>query len=196
VTLDQPHDVQQAFFANEVPCSLIMTRFRRACVHIGAETHLQRSEVSSVRGAAALPWDGRFGRVRELRRCAVARCRGAFRSEWERWYPAGAAIPLIELADDATPKPKPPPRRRGPTQVGTTWSLSFRRDQEVVSRKLWSLWGRYAASSPSSRHHYTTSVPGVFAVGDVRYGSVKRVASAVGEGSIAIQMVHGHLGEI
>ena len=38
-----------------------------------------------------------------------------------------------------------------------------------------------------------TSVPGVFAVGDVRYGSVKRVASAVGEGSIAIQMVHRHL---
>ena len=35
-----------------------------------------------------------------------------------------------------------------------------------------------------------TSVPGVFAAGDVRYGSVKRVASAVGEGSIAIQFVH------
>jgi len=35
-----------------------------------------------------------------------------------------------------------------------------------------------------------TSLPGVFAVGDVRHGSVKRVASAVGEGSIAIQLVH------
>ena len=35
-----------------------------------------------------------------------------------------------------------------------------------------------------------TSVPGVLAVGDVRHGSVKRVASAVGEGSIAIQLVH------
>jgi thioredoxin reductase (NADPH) len=35
-----------------------------------------------------------------------------------------------------------------------------------------------------------TSVPGVLAVGDVRHGSVKRVASAVGEGSIAIQQVH------
>ena len=34
-----------------------------------------------------------------------------------------------------------------------------------------------------------TSMPGVFATGDMRYGSVKRVASAVGEGSIAIQMV-------
>lgn len=35
-----------------------------------------------------------------------------------------------------------------------------------------------------------TSMPGVFAAGDVRHGSVKRVASAVGEGSIAIQVVH------
>ena len=35
-----------------------------------------------------------------------------------------------------------------------------------------------------------TSMPGVFASGDVRYGSIKRVASAAGEGSIAIQLVH------
>ena len=35
-----------------------------------------------------------------------------------------------------------------------------------------------------------TSMPGVFAAGDVRNGSVKRVASAVGEGSVAIQMLH------
>jgi thioredoxin reductase (NADPH) len=35
-----------------------------------------------------------------------------------------------------------------------------------------------------------TSLPGVLAVGDVRHGSVKRVASAVGEGSIAIQLIH------
>jgi thioredoxin reductase (NADPH) len=38
-----------------------------------------------------------------------------------------------------------------------------------------------------------TSMPGVFAAGDVRHGSVKRVASAVGEGSIAIQQVHNLL---
>jgi thioredoxin reductase (NADPH) len=35
-----------------------------------------------------------------------------------------------------------------------------------------------------------TSVPGVFAVGDVRAGSLKRVAAAVGEGSMAVQFVH------
>ena len=38
-----------------------------------------------------------------------------------------------------------------------------------------------------------TSVPGIFVAGDVRYGSVKRCASAVGEGSIAIQFVHQYL---
>jgi thioredoxin reductase (NADPH) len=38
-----------------------------------------------------------------------------------------------------------------------------------------------------------TSAPGVFAVGEVRHGSVKRVASAVGEGSIAVRMVHDYL---
>jgi thioredoxin reductase (NADPH) len=36
-------------------------------------------------------------------------------------------------------------------------------------------------------------VPGVFAVGDVRAGSVKRVAAAVGEGSTAIRSVYTHL---
>ena len=35
-----------------------------------------------------------------------------------------------------------------------------------------------------------TSMPGVLAVGDVRHGSVKRVAAAVGEGSVAVQLVH------
>jgi len=42
-------------------------------------------------------------------------------------------------------------------------------------------------------HMFETSVKGVFAVGDVRGGSVKRVASAVGEGSVVIEQVHRHL---
>jgi len=40
-----------------------------------------------------------------------------------------------------------------------------------------------------------TSVPGIFAAGDVRRGSVKRVASGVGEGSIAIQFIHQYLAD-
>ena len=44
-------------------------------------------------------------------------------------------------------------------------------------------------------HMLETSLPGVFAVGDIRSGSVKRVASAVGEGSMAVQFVHKVLAE-
>jgi thioredoxin reductase (NADPH) len=54
-----------------------------------------------------------------------------------------------------------------------------------------------AARWPRSRPPYLleTTLPGVFAVGDVRAGNVKRVASAVGEGSIAISFVHRVLAE-
>jgi thioredoxin reductase (NADPH) len=54
-----------------------------------------------------------------------------------------------------------------------------------------------AAHWPPSRspHLLETSLPGVFAVGDVRGGNIKRVASAVGEGSIAISFVHQVLSE-
>ncbi len=41
-----------------------------------------------------------------------------------------------------------------------------------------------------------TNVPGIFASGDVRHGSVKRVASAVGEGSIAVQFIHQYLADV
>jgi thioredoxin reductase (NADPH) len=41
-----------------------------------------------------------------------------------------------------------------------------------------------------------TSLPGVFAVGDGRTGSIKRVASAVGEGSMAIRLVHEYLSSL
>lgn len=44
-------------------------------------------------------------------------------------------------------------------------------------------------------HLLETSLPGVFAVGDVRGGNIKRVASAVGEGSIVVAFVHQVLTE-
>jgi thioredoxin reductase (NADPH) len=54
-----------------------------------------------------------------------------------------------------------------------------------------------AAQWPAARapHLLETSLPGVFAVGDVRGGNIKRVASAVGEGSIAVSFVHQVLSE-
>ncbi len=58
---------------------------------------------------------------------------------------------------------------------------------------------RYDGKSPASWREprepflLESSVPGVFVAGDVRHGSVKRVASAVGEGSIAVQFAHQYL---
>jgi thioredoxin reductase (NADPH) len=51
---------------------------------------------------------------------------------------------------------------------------------------------------PLDRHPFLpeTSVPGIFAAGDVRHGSVKRVASGVGEGSIAVQFIHQYLSTV
>ncbi|MDH3607463.1 MAG: FAD-dependent oxidoreductase [Acidimicrobiia bacterium] len=54
------------------------------------------------------------------------------------------------------------------------------------------------ADWPLKRHplHLETSSPGIFATGDVRHGSIRRVAGAVGEGSTAIQLVHRYLAEV
>jgi thioredoxin reductase (NADPH) len=58
--------------------------------------------------------------------------------------------------------------------------------------------GKLPQDWPLDRQPYLleSSLPGVFAVGDVRSGSVKRVASAVGEGSIAVQFVHQYLAKV
>ena len=71
---------------------------------------------------------------------------------------------------------------------------------EAVERNAWGylatgreLEGGWPLERPPRMHE--TSVPGVFAVGDVRSQSVKRVASAVGEGSVVVAQVHEHLAE-
>jgi thioredoxin reductase (NADPH) len=50
-----------------------------------------------------------------------------------------------------------------------------------------------ASTAGQSRLPFETSMPGVFAVGDVRHGSIKRVASAAGEGSIVVEQLHRRL---
>jgi thioredoxin reductase (NADPH) len=52
------------------------------------------------------------------------------------------------------------------------------------------------SSGSKDRGPFETSVPGIFAVGDVRAGSVKRVASAVGEGSVVVPAIHRFLGNL
>jgi thioredoxin reductase (NADPH) len=57
------------------------------------------------------------------------------------------------------------------------------------------LTGTGVCDRPGNRHAVglETSLPGVFAAGDVRSGSIKRVAAAVGEGAMAVRLVHQHL---
>jgi thioredoxin reductase (NADPH) len=57
--------------------------------------------------------------------------------------------------------------------------------------------GRLPISWKEQRDPYLleTSVPGIFVAGDVRHGSVKRVASSVGEGSTAVQFMHQYLAQ-
>jgi thioredoxin reductase (NADPH) len=66
-----------------------------------------------------------------------------------------------------------------------------------TGRDVTDLVAQQNGSWPLERDPYLleTSVPGIFAVGDVRHGSIKRVASGVGEGSMAIAFVHQYLSE-
>jgi thioredoxin reductase (NADPH) len=72
--------------------------------------------------------------------------------------------------------------------IGADPNTSWLRDCLPLDAKGFVETGVADASSP-----FATALPGIFAVGDVRSGSVKRVASAVGEGSILIQAVHRFL---
>jgi len=53
---------------------------------------------------------------------------------------------------------------------------------------------RFVLTGGEGRHALETSRPGVFAIGDIRAGSVKRVAAAVGEGAQVVAAIHGYLG--
>ncbi|HEV3307526.1 MAG TPA: FAD-dependent oxidoreductase [Candidatus Sulfotelmatobacter sp.] len=66
----------------------------------------------------------------------------------------------------------------------------------LTGRDLDPVLQTYRWSLPRVPYMLETSLPGVFAVGDVRSGNVKRVASAVGEGSISIYLVHRALAEL
>jgi thioredoxin reductase (NADPH) len=82
------------------------------------------------------------------------------------------------------------------SQPRTQWlSESIARDQEGFILTGPDLPARPGRRRPHGRPPLPleTSLPGVFAVGDVRQGSVKRVASAVGEGAAAVPLIHRYL---
>jgi thioredoxin reductase (NADPH) len=85
--------------------------------------------------------------------------------------------------------------------IGAEPHVGWLGDKIALDARGFVLTGQDAASARNGDHPgaahppvvFETSRPGVFAVGDVRSGSVKRVASAVGEASMAVRFVHEHL---
>jgi thioredoxin reductase (NADPH) len=79
--------------------------------------------------------------------------------------------------------------------IGTDPCTDWLRGTTALDDRGFVLTGQDAAADggDGAPATYLTNLPGVFAVGDVRSGSVKRVASAVGEGSVVVQAVHRYL---
>ena len=105
----------------------------------------------------------------------------------------------IVLEDLATGSEMPRPASALFIFVGAVPHSSFLRDVIGMNDKGFIYTGTdvesFTDSWPLERDPFAleTSVPGVFAAGDVREGAVRRVASAVGEGSVAVTFVHRYL---
>jgi thioredoxin reductase (NADPH) len=85
----------------------------------------------------------------------------------------------------------------GSPHTGWAVDVGVRRDEDgyLVTGMDLLMTGHRPEGWPLDRapYHMETNVPGVFAAGDVRHGSVKRCASAVGEGAMAVTSVHRYL---
>jgi thioredoxin reductase (NADPH) len=109
----------------------------------------------------------------------------------------------VEWRDDALGKTKSAPIRHVFVMAGAAPRTEWLEDSFVLDNRGFIVTGHDLAAFkggdqwPLKRPPLMleTSVPGIFAVGDTRAGSVKRVASAVGEGSMAVHLVHRYLAE-
>jgi thioredoxin reductase (NADPH) len=83
--------------------------------------------------------------------------------------------------------------------IGASPHTDWLRGEVAMDEDCFLLTGRevpdeqLAGDAKERPYFLETSRPGVFAVGDVHSGSIKRVASAVGEGSMAVRLVHQRL---
>ena len=79
------------------------------------------------------------------------------------------------------------------TFIGAQPCTGWLESSVALDERGYVLTGPQARADAPSTGMLETSRPGVLAVGDVRSGSIKRVASAVGEGSMAVRLIHDHL---
>ena len=109
----------------------------------------------------------------------------------------------VDWRDDTRGENRSGPIRHVFVMAGAAPRTEWLEDSFVLDAKGFIVTGPDLASSPGGDQWslqrpplmLETSVPGIFAVGDTRAGSVKRVASAVGEGSMAVHLVHRYLAE-
>ena len=85
------------------------------------------------------------------------------------------------------------PARAVFVMIGADPCTDWLHDALALDERGFIVTGKPGADGRQPLSPYETSLPGVFAVGDVRGGSVKRVASAVGEGSVVVQAIHAWL---
>lgn len=107
-------------------------------------------------------------------------------------------LEAIELEQTRTGERRTVPTPAVFTFIGAKPQTRWLPPQVETDAKGFILTGRAAARSTHWRHHrdplfLETSHPGIFAAGDVRHGSTKRVASAVGEGAMAVKLIHEYL---
>jgi thioredoxin reductase (NADPH) len=114
------------------------------------------------------------------------------------------ALEAVVIEDNRTGERRTLPARALFVFIGAEPHTAWLGDQVALDESGYVLTGHEAADAAADNGHWEglerppllleTSLPGVLAVGDVRRGSLKRVASAVGEGSMAVRLVHEHLG--
>jgi thioredoxin reductase (NADPH) len=110
------------------------------------------------------------------------------------------SLESITLADRATGAVAEVPADAMFVMIGGEPHTQWLPDEIARDARGYLITGRDVLEHPAAPWTYhrepltlETSMPGVFAAGDVRQGSIKRVASAVGEGATVVRMVHEHL---
>jgi thioredoxin reductase (NADPH) len=112
-------------------------------------------------------------------------------------------LECVDWRDDTLGENRSGPIRHVFVMAGAAPRTEWLEDSFVLDNKGFIVTGPDLGGSPGGEQWplqrpplmLETSVPGIFAVGDTRAGSVKRVASAVGEGSMAVHLVHRYLAE-
>lgn len=112
----------------------------------------------------------------------------------------GGELETIEVEDNHTGERRELPARRLFVFIGAEPHTQWLGDEVALDDHGFVLTGAAVSDGttvpgalPRPRLVLETSLPGVFAAGDVRSGSIKRVASAVGEGSMAVRLAYEHL---